>query len=57
MDKDASVRREDILKRLARAPATIDGDLDVVTVDNSGELEAAIADFINVLEELTPESA
>lgn len=49
--------REDILKRLARAPATIDGDLDVVTVDNSGELEAAIADFINVLEELTPESA
>lgn len=47
--------REDILNRLARAPADIDAGLDVATVDNSGRLEDAVKAFVAVLEEAVAE--
>lgn len=47
--------REDILKRLARVPADIEGDLDIATVDNSGRLEDAVAAFVRLLEEAVAE--
>lgn len=42
--------REDILKRLQRSSLAIDGDFEVVTIDNSGTLEEAGRRIIEVLE-------
>ncbi len=41
--------REDILRRLSRSSLEVRGDFDVVTVDNSGPLEAAEAAILQVL--------
>ena len=42
--------REDILERLRRGSLTVDGDYDVVTIDNSGALAEAGAKLIATLE-------
>ncbi|MCM2291641.1 phosphonate metabolism protein/1,5-bisphosphokinase (PRPP-forming) PhnN [Allorhizobium sp. BGMRC 0089] len=42
--------REDILKRLARGSLEINGDYQVVTLDNSGALEDAGRQFVTVIE-------
>lgn len=47
--------RQDILKRLARAPADFEPGLDVVAIDNSGKLEDAAAAFIAALEKAIAE--
>lgn len=47
--------REDVLKRLARAPAEIGGGLDVATIDNSARLEDAVHAFLGVLEKAAAE--
>ncbi|SMD10299.1 phosphonate metabolism protein/1,5-bisphosphokinase (PRPP-forming) PhnN [Rhizobium sp. RU36D] len=38
--------REDILKRLARGSLDVEGDFDVVTIDNSGAIETAAGQLI-----------
>lgn len=47
--------REDILNRLARAPAEIGGGLDVTAIDNSARLEDAVNAFLGVLEKAAAE--
>lgn len=42
--------REDILERLKRGSLTVEGDYDVVNIDNSGALADAGAEFISTLE-------
>ncbi|SSC65814.1 phosphonate metabolism protein/1,5-bisphosphokinase (PRPP-forming) PhnN [Ciceribacter selenitireducens] len=42
--------REEILERLKRGSLTVDGDYDVVTIDNSGALADAGAKLISTLE-------
>ncbi|MBZ5763482.1 MULTISPECIES: phosphonate metabolism protein/1,5-bisphosphokinase (PRPP-forming) PhnN [Rhizobium] len=42
--------RADILKRLERGSLTVQGDFDVVTIDNSGTLDAATHAMIDALE-------
>lgn len=44
--------REDILNRLARAPADLPPGLDVVTIDNSDDLETARKAFIAALNDV-----
>lgn len=49
--------REDILERLRRGSLTVDGDYDVVTIDNSGALAEAGAKLIATLEAVLAGSA
>jgi len=42
--------REDILKRLERGSLTVQGDYDVITIDNSGTLDDATRQMIDALE-------
>ncbi|MBC7314487.1 MAG: phosphonate metabolism protein/1,5-bisphosphokinase (PRPP-forming) PhnN [Rhizobium sp.] len=42
--------REEILERLKRGSLTVDGDYDVVTIDNSGALADAATKLISTLE-------
>jgi ribose 1,5-bisphosphokinase len=44
--------REDILKRLQRSALAIDGDYDVVTIDNSDALEEAGGQLVDALERI-----
>ena len=48
--------RDDILNRLARAPTDLPPGLDVVTIDNSDDLETARKAFIAALEEAVASS-
>lgn len=41
--------REEILKRLARSSLDVDGDFDVVTIDNSGAIDAAASQLIETI--------
>lgn len=42
--------RDDILKRLERGALTVQGDYDIVTIDNSGTLDEAAGKIIGALE-------
>ncbi len=49
--------REEILRRLQRAPPAISGDFEVVTIDNSGSLDEAGEAMVAVLKRYLPVSA
>ncbi|MNL78109.1 Ribose 1,5-bisphosphate phosphokinase PhnN [compost metagenome] len=46
--------REDILKRLARGSLAVEGDFEVVTIDNSGALDVAAHRLIETVRERIP---
>lgn len=46
--------REEILRRLERSSLTVSGDYQVVTIDNSGSLEAAAQAMIDALQNCIP---
>ena len=43
--------RDDILRRLERSALCVDGDFDVITVDNSGAIEDAGRTMMELLEQ------
>ncbi|WP_181409749.1 phosphonate metabolism protein/1,5-bisphosphokinase (PRPP-forming) PhnN [Martelella alba] len=46
--------REEILNRLSRANMAVHGDFDVISIDNSGDLDTAAAMFITTLRAYLP---